>query len=169
MVLISWNVLNATHKVSEVNGMPYYQVMIDVGVFTWEQWQQAAQDVEFCPYDHPMHDDVATGTFYCYQSGDGFVFDEQWRPRLTLRADNTFEVYSNMGEGFYYGEGTWYTVKPENGRVMLYLFVEPGDRWYGRTYFALEVLDAGGTQLRLAVGDLHLAYVTSCFVHGIYG
>jgi len=104
VALVSWKALKAVPKVSAVNGMIMAEVLISAGTFTREQWENALLNEEFCPYTADMHDGVAVGTFTCYKDG-AFEYDERWRPNLTLYDDNTFKIYSNMGEGMYRGTG----------------------------------------------------------------
>lgn len=163
MAVISWNALMARPKYSGHEGMTLGEVLLNAGVFTQIEWDYAMLNADFCPYDLYMHDSVAIGTFYCYRDGN-FVYEEQWRPKITLFEDNTFELYSNMGEGFYLGLGSWYTTESDEGYLFLHLDVEDTTIWYGDTHIIFRIWGENGAELEL-MEQLHVTGKGAYFGH----
>ncbi len=169
VVFVSWQALKAVPKNENHPGYSrsLADVMIERGIFDWPQWETAMLNVEFSPYDHDMHDNVAVGTFVCYEDlSNDYVYDPRYRPTFTLYDDNTLQIYSNMGEGMYYSTGHWWTETSNYGKTILHLDISPCSTWYAFNHIRLEVVDAGGLQLKL-LDNLHVTGYTSYFIHDL--
>ena len=116
--LIAWESLFAEMK---GGNMVLGDALLFAGLFSGREFTLAWEIAN--GYHHDIVFGVRMGSYTCYVDSEDYEYDPQYCPSLTLRADQSFSLTRNYGEGMETGTGYWTVEMDDEGYEYVILTV----------------------------------------------
>lgn len=159
-VLISWNALSL--PMNGGNKALAHLLVMD-GAFTQAQLDAAIAKVKKGIGTPETVDGVIIGKYICATDSNGYSYNlPEYRPSVTLKADGSFSISVNTGEGMTTGSGTWFAQSTDTGETLIILVVNTAN-WFEDTNYGFSTV-AGSSVLYVEDGSIGITPVYSEFL-----
>ncbi len=159
-VLISWNALSLP-----MNGgnKALAHLLVMGGAFTQAQLDATIAKVENGTDTPETVDGVIIGQYVCATDSNGYSYNaSEYRPSVTFKADGSFSISVNTGEGMTTGSGTWYAQSTDTDETLICLTVNTAN-WFEDTNYGFSTT-MGSNILYVEDGSVGITPVYSEFL-----